>query len=87
MAKELTRRGIPFLSQVELVMYKGEPLLCTYKADFICYGSIIVEIKALKALTGIERAQLINYLKATRLRKGLLINFGGPSLEFERLAN
>ena len=88
MEKELTARGIPFLRQVELVItYKGEALKCTYKADFVCYGSIIVEIKAIKALAGVDRAQLINYLKATRLHRGLLFNFGAASLEFERMAN
>ena len=86
--REFKLREIPFQRQVELViMNKGEPLKCTYKADFLCYETIIVEIKAIKSLTGVDRAQLINYLKATRFPRGLLLNYGAPSLEFERLAN
>src|SRR5260370_32806810 len=83
---EFAARGIPFAAQVELpVYYKGQKLTCFYKADSVCYGSVIVELKALKALTTIDEAQLLNYLKATRLERGLLLNFGRPSLEFKRL--
>ena len=82
---ELAARGVPFGRQVSLeVRYKDQPLKCAYCADFICFDSIIVEIKALAKLTGIEEAQIINYLKATGLEIGLLINFGAPSLEFRR---
>jgi len=82
---ELAARGVPFRRQVVLaVLYKGQPLKCTYCADFVCFDSIIVEIKALAKLTGIEEAQIINYLKATGLEIGLLINFGAASLEFRR---
>jgi len=56
-----------------------------YKADFVCHENAIVELKALKAITGVEEAQLLNYLKATRLERGLLVNFGRPSLEFKRM--
>jgi GxxExxY protein len=85
MILELTDRGVPFASQVELtIQYKGRQLKCKYYADFVCFGDIIVEIKALSKLTGIERAQIIHYLKATGFRRGLLINFGAESLEFER---
>jgi GxxExxY protein len=86
LALELTARQIPFQREVALdVQYKGTTLNCTYKADFICYGEVIVELKALARLTTIEDAQVINYLKATGLQRALLINFGAPSLEHKRL--
>lgn len=82
---ELAARGIPFQRQAAVeVRYKEQPLKCAYCADFICFDSIIVEIKSLTKLSGIEEAQIINYLKATGLEIGLLINFGAPSLEFRR---
>ena len=55
-----------------------------YQPDFVCYGEIIIEIKAISGLSGIEEAQLINYLKASGLKVGLLINFGSRSLEHKR---
>jgi GxxExxY protein len=69
------------------IFYKGRKLKCAYCADFICYESIIAEIKALRQLGGVERAQVINYLKATGLHLALLINFGSPSLEYERIVH
>ncbi len=85
MAIELTTRGIPFQQQVELpVFYKGTQLTTFYKADFICYASIIVELKALAQIGGIEDAQVINYLKATGFHVGLLLNFGARSLQYKR---
>ena len=84
--RELRRRDIPFRTQVDVpILYKGEPLKCFYKADFLCYGEIIVEIKAIKELGPVDRAQTINYLKATRLSRALLANFGAPSFQHERL--
>jgi GxxExxY protein len=66
--------------------YKGRPLRQTYAPDFICYGKIIVELKAVSALNGDHRAQVHNYLKATGLRLSLLVNFGHhPKLEHERI--
>jgi GxxExxY protein len=85
MEVELTLRGIPSQPQLELpVIYKSQVLECTYKPDFICYGDIIVELKALSVLSGTEEAQVINYLKVSKMNLGLLINFGLPSLEFRR---
>ncbi|MFH0729352.1 MAG: GxxExxY protein [Pseudomonadota bacterium] len=63
---------------------KATPLNKTYQPDFVCFGEIIVEIKAISSLSGIEEAQLINYLKATGLKTGLLINFGSKSLDYKR---
>jgi GxxExxY protein len=71
--RELVKQGIPFVVQPELVLlYRGEPLIQTYRPDFICYDLIIVEIKAVKELCNEHRAQVHNYLKATGLQLGLL---------------
>ena len=83
--RELTLRRIPFAREVPLpIHYKGELLDCSYRADFVCYGSVVLELKALAKLTTVEHAQVINYLKATRLERGLLVNFGAPRLEYKR---
>ena len=85
--RELKVRGILFESQKELrLRYKGEVLDLTYKPDLICYGTIIVELKAVKDIEDIHRAQIFNYLKATGLRLGLLVNFGHyPKATVERI--
>jgi GxxExxY protein len=85
--KELRRCNIPFESQKDLVLkYKGEPLDQKYKPDLIFYDSIIGELKALKEVANEHRAQVMNYLKATGLRLGLLINFGHyPKATVERI--
>lgn len=71
LAIEMSRRDIPFQHEVPLqIKYKGQPLKTIYRADFVCYGSIIVEIKALKRLSGTEESQIINYLKATGFKTG-----------------
>ena len=87
--KELAKRDICFQAQVELQLnYKGQLLKQTYKPDFICYDKIIVEIKAVKELASEHQAQLLNYLKATGLELGLLVNFGSyPNVEIIRIAN
>ena len=86
MGIELGLRGIPFAAKIELsVYYKEQRLSCFYKPDFLCYESVIVEIKALQALTGADEAQALNYLKATQHERALLINFGSPSLQYKRL--
>ncbi len=86
--KELKKRGIPFVAQQELQLtYKGEPLQQTYRPDLICYGQIIVELKAVKDIAPEHKAQVINYLKATGMRLGLLVNFGTyPKASITRLA-
>ncbi len=83
---ELGSRSISFHSQKCLeIFYKDRRLNKEYIADFICYDKIIVEIKALEKLSGKEEAQILNYLKATGLRVGLLINFGSHGrLEWKR---
>lgn len=83
--REFQSQGIPYQSQPEVkIYYKGELLNKTYEPDFICYEKIIVEIKALSQLSRTEEAQILNYLKASKLSPGLLINFGAKSLEHKR---
>ncbi len=83
---ELSARKIPFVVQSAInISYKGRILRATCIPDFICYHQVIVEIKALKALTSIEEAQLLNYLKASGRPVGVLINFGAPKLEWKRM--
>jgi GxxExxY protein len=85
LAIEFTQREIPFLREEKLpLVYKDQPLETKYCADFICYHSVVVELKALSRMSGTEEAQVINYLKATGLQVGLLINFGTRSLEHRR---
>lgn len=85
--KELTKAGILFAAQQELLLrYKGEVLNQTYKPDFICFAKIIVELKAVKELGDEHRAQVHNYLKATGHELGFLVNFGHyPKVEIERI--
>lgn len=83
---ELRQRGIPFEAQKSLhIEYKGAQLKKEYIADFVCFGQIIVEIKACEGLTGRDEGQIINYMKATHMNVGLLFNFGGQArLEWKR---
>ena len=74
---ELSQQGIPFVEKPRLRLdYKGRELRQTYEPDFLCFGEIVVELKALKILADEHRAQVINYLKATGKQLGLLVNFG-----------
>jgi GxxExxY protein len=85
LAKEFGLRSIPFRMQYEIpVFYKGDRLSTTYRADFTCFESIILELKAIRQMTVIEEAQVLNYLKASGLRVALLLNFGTPSLQQKR---
>ncbi|MDP8305589.1 MAG: GxxExxY protein [Candidatus Chlorobium antarcticum] len=84
--KEFQHLRIPYTREVNLpVFYRGEPLNSYYQADFICFDSVIVELKALQKLSGTEEAQVINYLKASNLHRALLLNFGSRSLQHKRL--
>jgi GxxExxY protein len=83
--RELASRGLPFVREAYLPIHcKGEKLACKCKADFVCFERVIVELKALTRLTTVEHSQVINYLKASEMERGLLINFGTPRLEFKR---
>ena len=84
---ELQRQGIPYEREKELkIQYDGIELKQTYKADFVCFGKIIVELKAVSALDDAHRSQVYNYLHATGMKLGLLYNFGCPEeLEKERI--
>ena len=84
---EFAFQKIPFLSQTELELtYRGQILRQRYKPDFICFQKITVELKAVSALADEHRAQLLNYLNATKMKLGLLVNFGHyPKLEYERI--
>jgi GxxExxY protein len=86
---ELAERGIAFDPQKPLrVQYKGQILKKEYVADFVCFGQIIVELKALDKLTTKEESQLLNYLKITGFRVGLLVNFGQPGgIEWKRFVH
>lgn len=88
LAQEFRLQNIPFAEQCELkLQYKNIPLHQTYKPDFICFDKIIVEIKAVSALAPEHEAQLLNYLKITKMRLGLLVNFGHyPKVEIKRFA-
>ena len=85
--KEMAFRGIPFGAQQELkIAYKGEELKQVYKPDFVCYGKIVVELKALHTVLSEHHAQVFNYLTATKMRLGLLVNFGHyPGVEIKRI--
>ena len=83
---EMEDRGMPVESEKELdFYYKGRKLEKKYFADLVCYGDIIVELKAVSYLTPQHEAQLINYLKITGMRLGVLINFGARKLEYKRI--
>ena len=85
LAVELSLRAIPFKREVDLPLtYKGRQLATSYRADFICFDSVILDLKALATMSGAEEAQILNYLKATGHEVGLLLNFGGESLEYHR---
>ncbi len=88
LALEFKDNNIPFKREAELIIsYKGRKLQQHYFADFICYDDIIIEIKAVSELNDNHRSQVFNYLKATGLSMGLLINFGERSVRVERIVN
>lgn len=88
LALEFEHQQIPYEAEKQLSLeYRGYPLKQTYRLDFLCYGKIIVEVKAVSKLVDEHRAQVLNYLNAGKLKLGLLINFGHyPKLEHQRIA-
>jgi GxxExxY protein len=88
LAIEFNNRDIPYESEKEIIIYyNGIKLNKTFKCDFICHDKINIELKAVNKLMDEHYSQLLNYLKATGLQIGLLINFGAASLEFKRVIN
>ena len=86
---EFEMQGIPVVPKAELSLsYKQRPLTKPYIPDFLCFVEIILEIKAVQDLNDVFRAQVLNYLKATKKRLGILVNFNHhPKVQYERLAN
>ena len=85
---EFSQRNIPHQAQKHIaIFYKRTELSKAYIADFVCYDSIIVELKAISNITKTDEAQLLNYLKATQMPVGLLLNFGAAKLQWKRYAN
>jgi GxxExxY protein len=88
LAIELTHRDIPFRREVRLpIRYKKQVLTVFYKADFVCFDRVVVEVKALDAIGPLEEAQALNYLKATGFERIVVLNFGSPSLQFRRIVH
>lgn len=83
---EFRLRNIPYEREKSIqIVYKGEPLGEPYRADFVCYGKVIIELKSVSEILDVHRAQIINYLKATKMKLGFLVNFGEESLNIERI--
>ena len=87
LAIEFNLRGISFQKQAPIKVYYKKVLAKEFVCNFIIDGCVIVELKAIKKISNIEHAQVLNYLKATGLKVGLLLNFGSGSLEYKRLIN
>ena len=87
LAVEFATRKIPYRREAPMdIIYRGKPLDVKYRVDFLCFDSVLVELKAISGLASRDEGQVINYLTATGLRRALLINFGLPKLEYKRLA-
>ena len=83
---EFRWRNIPFEHEVPIrIEYRGQELACKYRCDYICFGEVILEVKVVERLVRSHYAQLIHYLKATGLKRGLLVNFGADRLEVKRI--
>ena len=83
---EFRLRNIPYEREKFIqIVYKGEPLGEPYRADFVCYGKVIIELKSVSEILDVHRAQIINYLKATKIKLGFLVNFGEESINIERI--
>jgi GxxExxY protein len=87
LAVEFSLRKIEYKRQQGLNIYYKDQKVKEYVCDFLVRGKVLVELKTIRNITAIEEAQLLNYLKATRTRLGLLINFGTSSLSYKRLVN
>ena len=88
MAIEMKLRNIPFEREYGIpIDYKDVRLNTHYRCDFLCYNEIPVEMKAIQKLSGTDESQIINALKGTKMKRGLLINFGTLSLEYRRFVN
>ena len=89
LARGLHAASVPFVAQKELrLYYKGELIEQTYRADFVCYDTIILELKAVQDVAPTHKAQVLNYLKMSRLKLGLLVNFGHyPKATIDRIIN
>ena len=88
MAVELSIRRIPYASEVPFpVHYRGRELPCVFRADLVCFNTVIVELKAIRNMSSLEEAQLLNYLKASGLTRGLLLNFGRRHLQVRRFVH
>ena len=86
LAQEMADREIPFEHEVTLrVRFKERMLHSVYRVYFVCHGELLVEVKALPHIGGVEQAQMINYLKAARRARGLILNFGARSLQCKRV--
>ena len=85
MTVEFEARAIDFVGELPIpIRYKRRPLPLGYRADFVCFGDVLVEVKALDGLGPVEQAQVMNYLKGANLRRALLLNFGTTSLQYRR---
>jgi GxxExxY protein len=86
--REFVERNIPFQKEARLpITYRGSLLATSYRADFVCYSSVLVELKAIQRLSGVEESQVINYLRAPGLTRAILFNFGAPSRQYKRLVS
>jgi GxxExxY protein len=86
LALEFIEKKIPFVKEQALeIQYKGKSLRKKYYADFLCYDQIIIELKAMEGIHNDHLTQVLNYLKATNLKLGLLLNFGTPSLQYKKI--
>jgi GxxExxY protein len=85
---EFQKAGIPYEKEKKLpVYYDDQPLHKYFRADYVCYESIVIELKSQKFLTEADTRQTFNNIKATKFKRGLLVNFGEPSLKYKRLVN
>lgn len=88
LAVELSSRNVPFRREAEIpIRYKATVLDVFYRPDYICFDEVVFELKALPSIGGVEESHMINYLKATGLKIGLLLNFGSGSVQYKRFVS